>query len=51
MVEYHRCRSYTLAPNEADAGPLTVNVDGELVGASPCKVTCVPGALTIFSAW
>ena len=50
-VEYHQVASYTLNPTKADCGALSVNVDGELVGFSPCRVTCVAEAVEIYSAW
>ena len=40
----------TLIPKDGRLrGPNTVNIDGELVGPSPCRITVVPGAIRIFT--
>jgi diacylglycerol kinase (ATP) len=44
-----KCTECTIMPLDGRLkGPNTVNVDGELNGPTPCKITVVPGALRFF---
>lgn len=52
FVETIRCRSYVLTPHptSGDGGSsIALNLDGELAGAAPFRVECLPGALEVFS--
>lgn len=45
---YVQTSEYVLRPAEQDAGPMTVNVDGELIGFSPVRVKVLPKAMRFF---
>lgn len=46
---YYQCKSFTItpAPGEPFTGDGTVNVDGELVGATPLRARVLPAALRL----
>ncbi len=45
-VAYHQAREFELTPEAADG----LNLDGELYGAAPCRVTVMPQAISVFAA-
>lgn len=45
-IVYHQAREIELVPKSPDG----LNLDGELRGAAPCRVTVMPQALSIFAA-
>ena len=48
-VKYVQVAQMDIIPSDTTAlhGEKTVNIDGELVGTSPCRVTCLPRVLDI----
>ncbi|MBI3864548.1 MAG: diacylglycerol kinase family lipid kinase [Planctomycetia bacterium] len=45
-VIYHQAREFELIPETADG----LNLDGELRGHAPCRVTVLPQAISVFAA-
>lgn len=45
-VAYHQAREFELVPEHPDG----LNLDGELRGAAPCRVTVMPQAISVFAA-
>jgi len=45
IVEYHQARAFTIEPDTDDM----LNVDGELKGRSPVRVTMMPGAVELLA--